>query len=87
MKQNFSINELQLKNDSVEELNRTREIFDVLKEKAIKGEPLSEHEKEFFCLLLKLSLLNDGNWDTYSCCDNYKFQFLYFLAFGFNKTV
>ncbi|QQS28896.1 MAG: hypothetical protein IPM47_18970 [Sphingobacteriales bacterium] len=77
----FEIDELQLKNDSVEEQIRLRKIFEVLKEKAIKQESLTEHEKEFFCMAVKISHLDDGTWEDYSCCDNYKFKSLYLTYF------
>ena len=73
--------ELDLKDDSPEEQQRTREIFEKLKEKAIKGEKLSEHEKDFFCLGVKLSQLDDGRMEDYDCCANYKFKIIYLAYF------
>jgi|GEM_PF-446236 len=77
----FPIDELQLKNDNEADQLRTRKIFEVLKEKAIKKEVLTEHEKEFFCMTVKISRLNDGVWEDYTCCDNYKFKSLYLAYF------
>lgn len=77
----FSRDELNLRNDSDMEQVRTRKIFEALKEKAMKRETLSEYEKEFFCLHVKVSLLNDGNIEDYVCCDNYIFKFLYLAYF------
>lgn len=77
----FDINELRLYNDSEEELLRTRSIFEVLKKKANNNEFLTEHEKEFFCQGVKLSHLDDGNVEDYSCCDNYRFKELYLVYF------
>jgi hypothetical protein len=70
-----------MKDDTIAEQVRTRKIFEVLKAKAIKQEILTEQEKDFFCLGLKLSSLNDGVWEDYSCCDNYKFKNLYLTYF------
>lgn len=81
----FQIDELRLKNDSEAEQIRTRNIFEVLKAKAIKQETLTEHEKEFFCMTVKNSHLNDGVWEDYSCCENYKFKSIY-LAYFHNLT-
>ena len=75
----FDISELTLHNNSEEEQIRTRKIFEILKQKAISNEFLSEHEKEFFCTGVKLSLMNDGNLEDYQCCENPKFKFLYLL--------
>lgn len=77
----FDINELTLSDNSGEEQMRTRKIFDTLKQKAISGDFLTEHEKEFFCTGVKLSLLNDGKIEDYPCCDNPKFKFLYLVYF------
>lgn len=73
----FKIDELRFKNDSEAEQLRTRKIFEVLKAKAINKEVLTEHEKEFFCMAVKISQIDDGVWEDYTCCDNYKFKFLY----------
>lgn len=73
----YSIEELDLKNDSEEEQVRTREIFENIKERCQNGELVSEHEKDFFGLGLKLSLKDDGKIEDYSCCDNYKFKMIY----------
>lgn len=73
----YSIEELDLRNDSEEEQVRTREIFENIKGRCKKGEPVSEHEKDFFGLGVKLSLKNDGKIEDYPCCDNYKFKMIY----------
>ena len=77
----FDINQLTLLDNSDEEQVRTRKIFEILKQRAIRGEFFSEHEKEFFCTGVRLSLLNDGKIEDYSCCDNPKFKFLYLVYF------
>jgi hypothetical protein len=77
----YKIEELDLLNDSLEEQERTRIIFEDLKNKAMKGEELSEHEKDFFCQGVKLSKLNDGKIEDYSCCNNYKFKMTYLSYF------
>lgn len=38
---------------------------------------MTEHEKDFFCMGLKISLNNDGEIDDFPCCDNHKFKYLY----------
>lgn len=73
----YKIEELDWKNDSEEEQIRTREIFENIKERCKKGESVSEHEKDFFGLGVKLSLKDDGKIEDYSCCDNYKFKMIY----------
>jgi len=77
----YKIEELNLLNNSFEEQERTRNIFENLKDKAIKGEELSEHEKDFFCQGVKLSKFNDGKIEDYSCCNNYKFKLTYLSYF------
>lgn len=77
----FEIDKLQYKNDSEAEQFRTREIFEILKAKAIKKETLRKHEKQFFCMAVKLSHFDDGVWEDYPCCDNYKFKFIYLAYF------
>jgi len=77
----FEISELALHDNSNEDQMRTRKIFELLKQKAISNEFLSEHEKDFFCTGVKLSLLNDGKLEDYQCCDNPKFKFLYLVYF------
>ena len=66
-----------MKNDSEEEQIRTREIFKNIKERCKKREPVTEHEKDFFGLGVKLSLKDDGKIEDYPCCDNYKFKMIY----------
>lgn len=77
----YSIDELEQKNDTDYEQVRTRKIFENLKNKAIAGKKLTEHEKNFFCKGVKLSLLDDGNWDDSEVCDNPKFKFLYLVYY------
>jgi len=69
--------ELTLKDDSLEEQIRTRDIFENLKDRVTKGEKLSEHEKDFFCQGVKLSHFDDGKIEDYDCCSNYKFKITY----------
>lgn len=73
--------ELDLKDNSESEQIRTRKIFEDLKAKAERGEKLTEHESDFFCQGVKLSLLDDGNIDDYNCCSNYKFKTTYLVYF------
>jgi hypothetical protein len=77
----FEADELRIKDNTNAEQIRTRQIFEVLKEKAIKQEKLTEQEKDFFCLGVKISSRNDGRWEDYTCCDNYKFKSLYLTYF------
>ncbi len=77
----YSIEELDLRNDSEEEQIRTREIFENIKKRCQDGESVSEHEKDFFGLGVKLSLKDDGKIEDYSCCDNYKFKMIYLSYF------
>ncbi|MBS1755684.1 MAG: hypothetical protein JSU03_00265 [Bacteroidetes bacterium] len=77
----FTIDELRMKNDTNAEQIRTRKIFETLKEKANKQDKLTEHEKNFFCLGVKLSSFNDGTWEDYPCCNNYKFKTIYLTYF------
>lgn len=77
----FKIEELVLLNDSIEEQDRTRKIFENLKSKAISGEEMSEHEKDFFCQGVKLSKLDDGKLEDYTCCNNFKFKMTYLSYF------
>jgi len=81
MKSTFQISELDFKGDTTAEQNRTRRIFETLRTKARQNEYLSEHEKEFFCQGLVLSLHNDGKLEDYICCDNRKFKFLYLVHY------
>ncbi len=77
----YDIENLDLKNDSEKEQTRTRAIFEDLKEKAVNNEQLTEHEKDFFCLGVKLSEFDDGNTDDYECCKNFKFKHTYLSYF------
>ena len=56
----YKIEELRMLDGSEAEANRTRKIFEDLKTKALADEQLTEHEKDFFCLGVKLSKWNDG---------------------------
>ena len=73
----YSIEELDFKNDSEEEQIRTRKIFENIKERCKNGKPVSEHEKDFFGLGVKLSWRNDGKMKDYPCCENYLFKLTY----------
>lgn len=77
----YTIDELDIKNDSEEEQIRSRTIFENLKAKAIKGEILTEYEKDFFCQGVKLSQLDDGKIEDYDCCSDFKFKILYLTYF------
>lgn len=77
----YEIEELDLKDNSEEEQIRTRCIFEDIKERAINGGEISEHEKDFFALGVKYSLRNDGRLEDYRCCDNYRFKELYLNYF------
>ena len=77
----FPIDELRMKDDTIAEQIRTRNMFELLKEKANKREDLTEHEKNFFCLGVKLSSFNDGRWEDYPCCDNFRFKTIYLSYF------
>ncbi|WP_461137297.1 hypothetical protein, partial [Spirosoma terrae] len=73
----FAVDELKLNDGSEEEQTRTRAIFEQLKKVAQNNGPMTEYEKNFFCLGVKISLLNDGQVSDYQCCDNYRFKDLY----------
>lgn len=77
----YTIKDLEIRKDSDEEQIRTRKIFLDLKAKAIKGEILTENEKEFFCQGVRLSILNDGLETDYPCCANpiFKIKYLYYF--------
>lgn len=77
----YKIEELDPRNDSEEEQIRTRHIFEDIKARAINGDEISEHEKDFFSLGVKLSLKKDGKLEDYECCDNYRFKTLYLTYF------
>jgi hypothetical protein len=72
---------LDLKDNSDAEQIRTRKIFEDLKEKAKRDEKLTEHESDFFCQGVKLSLLDDGKIEDYNCCSNFKFKTTYLVYF------
>ena len=81
----YSIDELDLKNDSKEEQIRTRKIFDDLKSNATKGEKLLSREKDFLCTCLKLTVYkNDGKPEDFSFCDDFVFKELYLTYFHNN---
>jgi len=77
----YKIDDLSIRNNSKEEQIRTRAIFEDLKSKAIDGDDLTEHEKDFFCQCVKLSQLDDGKIEDYDCCSNYKFKQTYLSYF------
>ncbi|WP_413514119.1 hypothetical protein [Myroides odoratus] len=77
----YNIDDLELKNNSENEQIRTRRMFEDLLFKCNQSTSLSEHEKDFLCLGLKLSLLNDGNITDCPCCHNYKFKMIYHSYF------
>ena len=73
----FFSNTLMAVNDTAEENSRTRALFEEYKKKAIKNEYMTEVEKNDFCLAISVSRLNDGIWENYACCDDFKFFHLY----------
>jgi len=77
----FEIEDLDFKDNSDDEQIRTRKIFEDIRERAINGDKISEHEKEFFCLGVKASIKNDGKLEDYPCCENYIFKSLYLCYF------
>ena len=82
-KKHYDNDELDFKDFSREHQNRTRKIFEDLKEKAKKNEELLEREKNFFCLCLKLSdYQNEGNPEDFTACDNFLFKSLYLTYFA-----
>jgi DNA-binding ferritin-like protein (Dps family) len=76
----FHPDELQYKENSDAEKERTFKIFQTLKDKVSKGETLSEHEKEFFCMGIKYQN-GENEAKTYSECENVKFKFLYLVYY------
>ena len=86
-KKTYSLDELDLKDDSAEEQVRTRKIFDDLKIKASAGELLLEREKEFLCLCHKLSYIeSDGKPEDFDYCKDYVFKELYLTYFHNNLS-
>lgn len=81
MKSRYRIDELDLKDDSPEEQFRTRKIFLDLRSRALKGKSLTEHEKNFMGLGLKLSIIDSETIDDYPVLENYKFKSLYLIYF------
>jgi len=77
----YNIDELDLKDNSPREQERTRIIFEDLKEKALNREELTEHEKDFFCKGIRLSNRNDGKIEDYECCSNFRFKITYLAYF------
>lgn len=80
----YDISELNLKNATEEELIRTRKIFEDLREKARKNQILLEREKDFLCMCLKISSLNDGKREDFLACEDYIFKELYLTYFHNN---
>ena len=81
MKSRYKIEDLTLKDDSLEEQSRTRKIFQELRLRAMKGKSLSEHEKNFMGMALKLSIIDTESIDDFPVLDNYKFKNLYLVYF------
>ncbi|HEY5593266.1 MAG TPA: hypothetical protein VIK55_19900 [Paludibacter sp.] len=63
----YTIDELDLKNDTYEEAVRTRKIFDEIKTRAQNNEKIFEHEKNFFCKGVLLSKV--GNTTPQKNCN------------------
>lgn len=83
----YSVEELEFKNDSQEEQERTRKIFEDLKKRALNGEILLEREKEFLCLSIKLSYLQeDGEPEDFVFCKDFIFHELYLTYFHNNLS-
>jgi hypothetical protein len=77
----YKTEELDFKYDSEEEQVRLRKIFEDLKQRATNKGVLVEREKDFFCMCLKLSDLDDGNPKDFSECDDFVFKELYLTYF------
>ncbi|KGL58373.1 hypothetical protein [Polaribacter sp. Hel1_85] len=73
----YKIEDLDFKSNIEGEQKRTRKIFEDLKDKSLNNEKLTEHEKDFFCLGVKGSNLDDGKLKDYSSCENYRFKDIY----------
>ena len=78
----YSIKELTVPIDSDRREKRSREIFLDLKDKASKGEPLSEHEKNFLYEGIRFSIYNEGKVTDYPACENsiFKDTYLYYYS-------
>jgi hypothetical protein len=83
---NYTVEELNLKNESEEEQVRTRKIFDDLKNRATDNKKFFEREKDFFCTCLKLSDLNDGKPEDFDVCKDSIFKELYLTYFHNNLS-
>jgi hypothetical protein len=73
----YKIEDLDFKSNVEGEQKRTRKIFENLKNKTLENGKLTEHEKDFFCLGVKLSQLEDGKLQDYLCCENFRFKEIY----------
>jgi hypothetical protein len=80
----YKTEDLDFKNGSQEEQSRLREIFEDLKRRATDNKVLLEREKDFFCMCLKLSDLDDGNPQDFSVCNDFIFKELYLTYFHNN---
>lgn len=81
----YKISELWLNDETPEEQYRVRKIFLDIKKKCLNNEAITEHEKEFFALCLKTSLLDDGNIYDYPCLENSVYRKTY-LRYWFDLT-
>ena len=75
----YSISDLKWKDDSQQEKDRIITIYNELKEKGLKKEFLSEHEKIFIFGTAQLLKGEQKYVHEYSFCDNPKFKFLYIV--------
>lgn len=83
MKKHYNLEELTIKNDSIEEQFRTRTIFEDLRSKAIDGYMLLEREKDFLCTCFQLSKFeNDGHTKDFNACSNFIFKQTYLTYFS-----
>ncbi len=77
----YRINDLTLKNDSSEEQERTRNIFEDLKTKIDNNIEINEHEKDFYCRCVELSEFDNEKVSDFNSCKNYYFKSLYLVYF------
>jgi hypothetical protein len=81
MRHFYKKEELNLMDDSPEEQTRVRKIFLTLKDKAKQGKFMTEIEKDFMGICLKLSKIDKETVDEFPTLDNYKFKSLYLIYF------
>lgn len=81
----YKISELWVNDETPLEQDRVRRIFLDIKDKCIKNEFITEHEKEFFALCLKVSILDDGSIYDFPCLENVVFKSTY-LNYWFDLT-